>query len=224
MSQDFRMDPEFTYGLCELNYEDVRSAQKIANPGCFATAILLGLIPLFKNFQIKEEIHISAITGSSGAGQRLSETTHFTWRDSNVSVYKAFEHRHLAEIKHNLSLSGHASIPEIHFLPFRGNFTRGILAATYLKYDDKWQDLSQIYEKYYRQSSFVHLMGRNPDIKMVVNTNNCYLHLQRKENRLLIISVIDNLVKGAAGQAVQNMNLMYGFDEKCGLLLKASAF
>ena len=227
MSQDFRISDKatgFVYGLTECNYQKIKQAKRIANPGCFATAILLGLVPLAEKNLLNNEIHISAVTGSTGAGQKQTDTTHFSWRYSNISVYKAFEHQHLAEINYLLGNISNKQIPDIQFLPFRGNFTRGILAASYLKCQHALPDIVDMYSRYYAQSPFVIISEENPDIKQVVNTNKCLLFFEKHDDTLLIISVIDNMVKGAAGQAIQNMNVMFGLNESSGLKLKASVF
>ncbi len=227
MSQDFRIDGEtnqFTYGLTECNFQQIKTAKNIANPGCFATAILLGLIPLAEHNLLTDDIHVSAITGSTGAGQKQTDTSHFNWRYSNISVYKAFEHQHLGEIKNLLGKLHKSQIPEIQFLPFRGNFTRGILASSYLKCAHNLEEILEIFRQYYNNAHFVTISDLNPDIKQVVNTNKCLIHLEKHGDTILIISVIDNLIKGAAGQAVQNMNVMFNLSESTGLKLKASVF
>jgi len=227
-SQDFRFaadaDRSFIYGLPEANRDAVLQARYIANPGCFATAILLGLLPLAAYDILRHEVHITAVTGSTGAGQSLTETMHFSWRHANISVYKAFEHQHLHEINSQLRLMTNAPVPPLYFIPMRGNFTRGILASMYTRTDRKLPDISLIYNNYYQKAPFVLMTDTNPDLKMVINTNKCLLHLEKHGDMLLILSVIDNLIKGAAGQAVQNMNLMFGLPETTGLQLKASAF
>jgi N-acetyl-gamma-glutamyl-phosphate reductase len=222
LSQDYRYadNHHFTYGLPEYNRLNIMNAQNVANPGCFATAIQLSMLPLAKEKLLKEEIHVSAVTGSTGAGQSLSKTTHFTWRTSNISLYKPFTHQHLAEIKKTLNLLQGNDVPAIHFLPFRGNFTRGILASVYIKIDDDLKKIKNVYDDYYQSHPFVRISDQNPDIKFVVNTNKAILHLNKQGDLLLIVSVIDNLIKGASGQAVQNMNLMFGLDETTGLKLK----
>jgi N-acetyl-gamma-glutamyl-phosphate reductase len=173
---------------------------------------------------LENDIHINAITGSTGAGQRLSATSHFTWRHSNISLYKPFEHQHLYEIGQTLNLIQSWPIPDIHFLPYRGNFTRGILASVYSKINADLNTVKKIFDDYYMQHPFVILSEINPDVKQVLNTNKAMLNVQKKNDTILIVSAIDNLVKGAAGQAVQNMNLMFGFDETCGLRLKPSGY
>jgi N-acetyl-gamma-glutamyl-phosphate reductase len=224
LSQDFRyvknIKDEFTYGLPEYNRLQIKKAAKVANPGCFATAIQLALLPLAKENLLREEIHISAITGSTGAGQSFSATTQFTWRASNTSLYKPFVHQHLWEIDQTLQQIQKKRVPAIRFLPFRGNFTRGILAAVYTKIDQDLGKIKKLYQDYYEPHPFIQLSESNPDIKQVVNTNRAIVSLQKRDAILLIVTVIDNLIKGASGQAVQNMNLMFGFDETCGLKLK----
>jgi N-acetyl-gamma-glutamyl-phosphate reductase len=220
LSTDFRDESEgFVYGLAEFQKEKIQSATKIANPGCFATSIELALLPLAKAGLITEDVHVSAITGSTGAGQSLSPTSHFSWRNNNVSVYKAFTHQHLAEIKQTLGTK-----KAIHFIPYRGNFTRGIMANVYTPYSGTQEQAEKLYEDFYENSPFVFLSPEAVDVKQVVNTNKCFLHLQVHEGQILISSVIDNLIKGASGQAVQNMNLMLGWEEDLGLKLKAGGF
>ena len=224
LSQDNRYvadkDNLFVYGLPEYNRLQIMNAIYIANPGCFATAIQLTLLPLAKENLLKSDIHVNAITGSTGAGQGMSPTTHFTWRSSNISLYKPFEHQHLTEIGQTIKLLQNGNVPDIHFLPYRGNFTRGILASVYTKIDSNINWITELYNDYYNSHPFIALSANNPDVKQVVNTNKALLHLHKQDDILLIISVIDNLIKGASGQAVQNMNLMFGLDETCGLRLK----
>lgn len=228
LSNDFRYKhPEagFVYGLPELNRDTIKGSRKIANPGCFATAIQLALLPLAGKKQLQSEIHVNAITGSTGAGQQLQPTSHFSWRNNNVSVYKAFRHQHLHEIRASLEQLQQDSIPDLHFIPVRGNFSRGIMASVYLKMPGAEQDsLQQEYLEYYKNHPFVVVSDRNPHLKQVVNTNKGLLYLEKHEDMLLIISMIDNLVKGASGQAVQNMNLALGFEETLGLGLKTIAY
>ncbi|MDH6308624.1 N-acetyl-gamma-glutamyl-phosphate reductase [Dysgonomonas sp. PFB1-18] len=227
LSTDYRHKAEgnnFIYGLPELNKEQIKKSSYIANPGCFATAIQLALLPLAKADQLNAEIHVNAITGSTGAGVKPSATSHFSWRENNISVYKAFEHQHLTEIKQSLTqLQGNFD-QELNFIPVRGNFTRGIFATIYLNYSGTLEDAEKLYADFYKDSPFVVVTDQNPDLKQVVNTNKCVLHLEKHGNKLLILSCIDNLVKGASGQAVQNMNLIFGLEETEGLKLKASAF
>lgn len=231
LGNDFRLEPtfqnrSFEYGLCELNKDAIKEASNIANPGCFATCILLALLPLAKMKQLTNEIHIHAITGSTGAGKRPSDTSHFSYRDSNVSVYKAFTHQHLDEIKQSLSLNATQNVPEIQFVPMRGDFTRGIFASVYTKWDGSQseQEVIDYYKKYYKDSPFVFVSDDDISLKEVVNTNKGLLHISFHNGYIHITSIIDNLVKGASGQAVQNMNLLFGFAENEGLLLKGSAF
>lgn len=231
LGNDFRLessfhDREFVYGLCELNKESIQNTNNVANPGCFATSILLALLPLSKMKQLKHEVHIHAITGSTGAGKRQSETSHFSYRDSNVSVYKAFNHQHLGEIKKTLSFNNDVDVPEIQFVPIRGDFTRGIFASIYTKWEGglSEQEVIDYYKDYYKRSPFVFVSDEDISLKEVVNTNKGLLHISFHNGYIHITSIIDNLVKGASGQAVQNMNLMFGFAENEGLQLKGSAF
>jgi N-acetyl-gamma-glutamyl-phosphate reductase len=220
----------FTYGLPELNKEKIKTAVNIANPGCFATCLQLGLLPLAKAGLLKSEVHISATTGSTGAGQKPGATTHFSWRNNNLSVYKAFEHQHLNEIGESLnSLTPTLSEEEgagvrLNFIPYRGAFPRGIIASMYLDCDLSLEEAEKIYQDFYVDAPFTHISKQNIDLKQVVNTNKCLIHLEKHGNKLMIISIIDNLLKGASGQAVQNMNLMFGLEETLGLKLKASFF
>lgn len=227
LSTDYRHKSEgnkFIYGLPELNKAEIKKASYIANPGCFATAIQLALLPLAKAGLLNSEIHVNAITGSTGAGVKPSATSHFSWRENNISVYKAFEHQHLAEIRQSLESLYPDFDKDINFIPVRGNFTRGIFASIYLEYDETLEEAENIYKEFYKDSPFVIVSDKNIDLKQVVNTNKCALHLEKHGNKLLILSCIDNLVKGASGQAVHNMNLIFGLDETTGLKLKASAF
>jgi N-acetyl-gamma-glutamyl-phosphate reductase len=228
LSQDFRLaeaaGEAWVYGLPELNRERIKTASFIANPGCFATCIQLGLLPLAAKGLIKRDVHISATTGSTGAGQGLSPTSHFSWRNNNLSVYKAFEHQHLNEIGQSLvQLDGAFNVP-LNFVPQRGDFTRGILAAMYLESDLTAEEAQAIFEAYYASHPLTHVSKNNIDLKQVVNTSKGIVHVEKHGSQLLIISIIDNLLKGASGQAVQNMNLMFGLDERQGLRLKAAAF
>ena len=220
----------FIYGLPELNREAIKFANNIANPGCFATCIQAGLLPLAKAGLLKSEVHINATTGSTGAGQSLAATSHFTWRNNNLSVYKAFEHQHLNEIGQSLNQLQPNFIPTLggegglSFIPQRGDFARGILASMYTECDLSLEEATKLYEDYYASHPFTHISKKNIDLKQVVNTNKCLIHLEKHGNKLFIISIIDNLLKGASGQAVQNMNLMFGMEESAGLRLKAVAF
>lgn len=227
LSTDYRQESpehEFVYGLPELNKDRIKKANRIANPGCFATAIQLGLLPLAKAGLIKSEVHINAITGSTGAGVKPSATSHFSWRENNISVYKAFEHQHLNEIEQSLNQLQKGFNQDINFIPVRGNFTRGIFVTTYLNYDGLLEDVTKLYEDFYKDHPFAILTDKNPDLKQVVNTNKGIVYLEKHGNKLLILSCIDNLLKGASGQAVQNMNLIFGLEEKEGLGLKAIGF
>lgn len=231
LSQDFRLrkhsvygNRNFVYGLPELNREAIKNADNIANPGCFATCIQLGLLPLAASGNLNAEVHINATTGSSGAGQSPGATTHFSWRNNNLSIYKAFEHQHLNEIGESLLQLQQNFNEVLSFIPQRGNFTRGIFAAMYLESDLSLEDAQKLYSDYYETHPFTHLSLKNIDLKQVVNTNKAMVYLEKHGSKLFIISIIDNLLKGASGQAVQNMNLMFGIDEMTGLKLKASAF
>jgi N-acetyl-gamma-glutamyl-phosphate reductase len=227
LSTDYRHKSpshDFVYGLPELNKEDIKKARHIANPGCFATAIQLALLPLAKAGLLKSEIHVNALTGSTGAGVKPSATSHFSWRENNISVYKAFEHQHLDEIRQSLEQLQPNFGEEINFIPVRGNFTRGIFASVYLNFGGTCDEAANIYNSYYADSPFTVISTKNPDLKQVVNTNKCLLYLEEHGDKLLIISCIDNLLKGASGQATQNMNLMFGLEEGTGLKLKASGF
>ena len=226
LSNDFRLKAEadgFVYGLPELNGSVIPEATKIANPGCFATCIQVGLLPAAKAGIIRSEIHTTGITGSTGAGQSLSPTSHFSWRNQNMSVYKAFTHQHLDEIGESISqLAGKDHV--VNFIPFRGNFTRGIIATSYFETDVSEAEAYALYEAFYKDHPFTHVTSKNPDLKMVVNTNKAVVYLKKEGNKLLAISMIDNLLKGASGQAVQNMNLIFGMEETLGLNLKPTGF
>ena len=230
LGNDFRLDADyagrhFVYGLTESARGEIRSAGNIANPGCFATAIQLALLPLAANGLIRDEVHASAVTGSTGAGKKPGETTHFSYRDNNLSIYKLFFHQHLAEIRKNIgSISGR--IPTVNFVPFRGDFTRGIFASVYTRAAGGMTEEAyvKLFEDYYSSSPSVFHSAEPVSLKEVVNTNKALLHAELHEGYIHISSVIDNLLKGAAGQAVQNMNLMFSLPEDCGLRLKPSAF
>ena len=230
LGNDFRLDGDyagrnFVYGLCESAREDVRKAHDVANPGCFATAIQLATLPLASAGLINDEIHVTAITGSTGAGKKPGETTHFSYRSDNISIYKLFTHQHLAEIKQNLVRVG-ASDPVVNFVPLRGDFTRGIFASVYTRAVEgmSLEDYRKLYEDYYSESPFVFHSAEGISMKEVVNTNKGLVHVELHDGYVHIASCIDNLVKGAAGQAVQNMNLMFRLPEDKGLRLKPSAF
>jgi|TARA_B110000091_G_scaffold113308_1_gene122532 N-acetyl-gamma-glutamyl-phosphate reductase len=231
LSNDFRLlddknfgGKEFIYGLPELQKETIKGAKYIANPGCFATALQLAVLPLASNSLLHNDVHINAVTGATGAGTALSATTHFTYRDNNFSHYKAFNHQHLGEINQTVQQLQSSFNSEINFVPNRGNFSRGIFSTTYTKYDGSIAAAIKMYKAYYKDAAFTFVSDEEIHLKQVVNTNKCLLHLAKHGNKLLITSVIDNLLKGASGQAVQNMNLMYGFEETLGLHLKASYF
>ena len=227
LSHDFRLKTEgndFIYGLPELNRDTICRAGKIANPGCFATGIQLALLPLAAAGLLKNEVHVHAITGSTGAGQAPSSTSHFSWRSSNVSVYKAFEHQHLGEINQSLRQLQPGFQYDLNFIPVRGNHTRGIFVSAYTEYDGTLAEAYEIYEKYYAGHPFTFMTKDNPDVKQVVNTNKAFVYLEKHGNKLMILTVTDNLLKGASGQAVQNMNLMFGLDETEGLKLKPVSF
>jgi N-acetyl-gamma-glutamyl-phosphate reductase len=230
LSQDHRLVPPggapwpWVYGLPELNRDHLRLAQRVANPGCFATAIQLALLPLAAQGLLQSEVHINATTGSTGAGQRPTEHSHFSWRGSNLSVYKPFGHQHLGEIGQSLRQLQPNLAHALNFIPLRGSFTRGIFATTYLDCPLPLEQAQALYQAYYQTAPFVHLALTNPDLKQVLNTNKCVLHLEKHGDKLFIISLIDNLTKGASGQAVQNLNLMFGLDETTGLRLKPVAF
>lgn len=231
LSQDFRLNTnatignkQFVYGLPEMNKEAIKSAQNIANPGCFATCLQLGLLPLAANGKLNSEVHITATTGSTGAGQNPSPTTHFTWRNDNLSIYKAFEHQHLKEIGQSLNQLQPGFGQTLNFIPYRGDYTRGIIASIYLDSDLSLDEAFKLFEDFYTDAAFTHVTKRNIDLKQIVNTNKCFIQVAKHGNKLLITSIIDNLTKGASGQAVQNMNLVFGLDETAGLKLKATGF
>jgi N-acetyl-gamma-glutamyl-phosphate reductase len=231
LGNDFRLSKDknfngksFVYGLPELNKSEIKSAQYIANPGCFATAIQLALLPLACNGLLNDDVHINATTGSTGAGVGLAATSHFSWRNNNMSHYKAFEHQHLGEINQSLNQSQADYKNELIFVPNRGDFTRGIFATLYTKVEESLEDLVAQYEVFYADQPFVTVTTTDINMKQVVQTNKCIISLLKKGNRLLITSVIDNLIKGASGQAIQNMNLMFGLEETTGLHLKPSGF
>lgn len=224
LSTDYRDESEgFVYGLPELNRDRIKSADKVANPGCFATTIQLALLPLAK-VGLLGEVHVSAITGSTGAGQALSSSTHFSWRNNNMSIYKAFTHQHLTEIGQSLRQLQDGFSEDINFIPYRGNFTRGIMANVYLNYEGSLEDAKSLFRNYYAEHPFTHISDKAIDVKQVVNSNKCILELQKQGKKLLITSITDNLLKGASGQAVQNMNLMFGLEENTGLKLKTTSF
>ena len=231
LGNDFRLDGnyagrQFIYGLCESAREEIKKSHDVANPGCFATAIQLAVLPLAAKGLIKDEIHVTAVTGSTGAGKKPSETTHFSYRTDNISIYKLFTHQHLAEIKQNLARVSGCGEDVVNFVPFRGDFARGIFASVYTRAVEGMtqEDYRKLYEDYYAASPFVFHSNEGISMKEVVNTNKGLVHVELHDGYVHIASTIDNLVKGAAGQAVQNMNLMFGLPEDCGLRLKPSAF
>lgn len=236
LSQDFRLQADgqlpaagehrFVYGLPELDREAIRKADNIANPGCFATAIQLGLLPLAKRGLLRE-VHTTGITGSTGAGQSLQPTSHFSWRANNVQAYKTLTHQHLKEINQSLrqlTPAGQDKQPSVYFVPWRGDFTRGIFVSSQLDCSLSQQEVEELYKEYYAGHPFIHITAEPVFLKQVVNTNKCLIQLEKVEDRLVVHSAIDNLLKGASGQAVQNMNLMCGLEETTGLKLKAAYF
>ncbi|MDB5129584.1 N-acetyl-gamma-glutamyl-phosphate reductase [Mucilaginibacter sp.] len=231
LSQDFRLsqnskfkNKSFVYGLPELNREAIKTADNIANPGCFATCLQLGLLPLASKGLLKNEVHVTATTGSTGAGQSLSPTSHFTWRNDNLSVYKVFNHQHLNEIGQSLRQLQGVFDKDINFVPYRGGFTRGIIASIYTESDLSEAEALKLYQEYYTGHPFTHVTNKDIDLKQIVNTNKCFLQVKKYDNKIFIMSIMDNLLKGASGQAVQNMNLLFGLDERTGLRLKATGF
>lgn len=227
LSMDFRLKSEdnpFLYGLPELNRRAICKAQFVANPGCFATCIELGLLPLAKHLMLNDEIIVNAITGSTGAGVHPKPTTHFSWRDNNISIYKPFTHQHLPEIKQSLAQLQNSFNANISFIPYRGDFPRGIFATIMLNTKVDLAEIEKMYVEYYAEDSFVHIVEESIDLKEVVNTNKCLIHLEKHNNKLLVVCCIDNLLKGASGQAIHNMNLMFNLEETVGLQLKPSAF
>jgi N-acetyl-gamma-glutamyl-phosphate reductase len=227
LSTDYRKASpahDFVYGLPELNREAIRRARHVANPGCFATCIQLAVLPLAGSGLLTDDLHVHAITGSTGAGVKPAETSHFSWRNDNVSIYKPFTHQHLDEIRQSLTQLQRDFRNEVWFIPVRGNFSRGIFATVHTKCTQPADEVLALYEAFYAGHPFTFVTGKSPDLKQVVNTNKCLLHLHKAGDMLLITSVIDNLLKGASGQAVHNMNLMFAFGEQDGLHLKPSAF
>lgn len=227
MAQDFRLaDPgnDFVYGLPEINRSRIAAARHVANPGCFATCIQLGLLPAAKMGLLTEDIAVNAITGSTGAGQKPGATTHFSWRTDNISIYKPFTHQHVPEIRQSLAMMQGGLDAGIDFIPYRGCFARGIFATAVVRTEADERDIVAGYEDFYRDEPFTRYVGKPLDLKQVVNTNKCLVHCEKYGNKLLITSCIDNLLKGAVGQAVQNMNIMFGLEETVGLRLKPSAF
>ncbi|WP_185859059.1 N-acetyl-gamma-glutamyl-phosphate reductase [Blattabacterium cuenoti] len=231
LSQDFRImnqsafkNRNFVYGLPELQKETIKKSNSIANPGCFATAILLAILPLAKNQLLKKNIHISAITGSTGSGRKQSDTNHFSWRNNNISAYNIFQHQHLQEIEQTIHKIQNNFCSKVYFVPYRGNFSRGIITTLYTYSTFSLEKNREIFKEYYQNHPFVNISDINIDVKQVVNTNKCILHLVKEKDQLVVISIIDNLIKGASGQAIQNMNLIFNLDETCGLKLKSVRF
>ena len=232
LAQDFRIKNEesriknydFIYGLPEINKENIMTAQHVANPGCFATAIQLALLPAAYLNLLKEDVSVNAITGSTGAGQKPGATTHFSWRADNLSIYKPFQHQHIAEIRQSLAQVQGYLDASIDFIPYRGPFARGIFCTAVVRTPAPIADIIEAYKDFYAEAAFTHYSDKPLDLKQVVNTNKALVHCEKYDNKLLVTSCIDNLLKGAVGQAVQNMNIMFGIDETAGLRLKASAF
>ena len=227
LSTDYRQarpDHDFVYGLPEINKEAIQKAFHVANPGCFATAIQLAIQPLAAAGLLTDDVHINAITGSTGAGVKPAETSHFSWRNNNISVYKAFGHQHLEEIGQSVHQLQPGFDKNLNFIPVRGNFARGIFASTYTKCPLSVGEAKALYSEFYKNAAFTFVADKNPDMKQVVNTNKAVVYVEKHGENLLIISMIDNLLKGASGQAVQNMNLMFSLDEKAGLNLKSIGF
>ncbi len=225
LAQDFRDESNgYVYGLPEINRERIAAATRVANPGCFATAIQLALLPLAASGRLKGDVHVTAITGSTGAGVKPSATTHFSWRSDNISIYKAFSHQHLAEIRRTITHLQPDFADDINFVPMRGDFARGIFASVYTDCDLSQEEAEQLYRDFYTAAVFTHVSERPIDLKQVVNTNKALVHVEKHGNKLHISSAIDNLLKGASGQAVENMNIMHGIDPAAGLRLKSSAF
>ena len=227
LAQDFRIAApthDYIYGLPEINKSEIAKAQHVANPGCFATCIQLGLLPAAKMGLLQYDVAVNAITGSTGAGQKPGSTTHFSWRNNNLSIYKPFTHQHLAEIRQSLKqVQGHLDV-DIDFIPYRGDFARGIFCTEAIRTKADAEEIIAGYKTFYKDTAFTHYTDHSLDLKQVVNTNKCLVHIDIFENKVLVTSCIDNLLKGAVGQAVQNMNIMFGLDETAGLRLKASAF
>ncbi len=231
LGNDFRLEKDkefngksFVYGLPELQKDSIKEAKHIANPGCFATAIQLALLPLAHKNLLSDDVHVNAVTGATGAGTSLSETSHFPWRDNNFSYYKPFTHQHLGEINQSVKQLQHGFSSDILFMPNRGNFSRGIFATAYTHFEGTLEDALEIYKSFYKNAKFTCVSDEVLHLKQVVNTNKCLIHLHKHNNKLLITSIIDNLLKGASGQAIQNMNLMFGLEETTGLQLKANYF
>ncbi len=235
LAQDFRIAApthDYVYGLPEIHREQIRECQHLANPGCFATCIQIGLLPLAQAGLLTHDVAVNAITGSTGAGQKPVGTTHFSWRTDNMSIYKVFTHQHLHEIRQSLTELQGTLEASIDFIPYRGDFARGIFCTEVVKFDGEEgtpsnptaEQLAEMYRTFYADAAFTHYVDKALDLKQVVNTNKALVHIDKFANKAVITCIIDNLLKGAVGQAVQNMNLMFGIDERCGLGLKANAF
>lgn len=227
LAQDFRLAApgnDYVYGLPEINKGRIATSQHVANPGCFATCIQLGLLPAARLGLLKKDVMVNAITGSTGAGQKPSATTHFSWRTGNMSIYKAFTHQHVPEIRQSLAQVQGSLEAEIDFIPYRGDFARGIFATSVVRTDAPLEEIVEGYKAFYATAAFTHYIDKALDLKQVVNTNKCLVHCDKHGDKLLVTSCIDNLLKGAVGQAVQNMNIMFGIEETAGLRLKALAF
>jgi len=227
LAQDFRLKApgnDYVYGLPEINRQRISQARHVANPGCFATCIQLGLMPAAKMGLLTKDISVNAITGSTGAGQKPGATTHFSWRDNNMSIYKPFQHQHVAEICQSLKQVQGFLDCFLDFIPYRGCFPRGIFATEVVRTDRPVGEIIQGYKDFYAGEPFTHYVDKDIDMKQAVNTNKCLVHCEKHGDKLLVTSCIDNLLKGAVGQAVENMNIMFGIDETAGLKLKASAF
>ena len=231
LSNDFRLSPDadfggmhFVYGLPELHKSEIENAQYIANPGCFATAVQLALLPLAQHGLLRQDVHITAVTGATGAGTSLSPTSHFPWRANNFSYYKPFAHQHLGEIEQSITGLQGSFRKKIRFMPYRGDFPRGIFATAYTAFDGDIGKAGELYKEFYKNAAFTHVSDKQLHLKQVVNTNKCLIHLHKHDDQLLVTSIIDNLTKGASGQAVHNMNLVFGLEETLGLGLKASYF
>ncbi len=226
LAQDFRIkgNHDFVYGLPETHLERIKKANRLANPGCFATCIQLALLPALRHHLLQGDIHVNGITGSTGAGQKPGATTHFSWRNDNISVYKTFTHQHLLEINQTVQELHPGYSGRVLFVPQRGCFPRGIFVTAYARCDASLEEVQQYYNEYYKDAAFTFMTTKSPDMKQVVNTNKAVVYVEKYEDQLLMICCIDNLLKGAVGQALQNMNLMFGLPETTGLQLKASAF
>ncbi len=227
LAQDFRLandEHDYVYGLPELNALQLQGAQHIANPGCFATCIQLALLPLAAAGLLDGDVMVNAITGSTGAGVKPSATTHFSWRSGNMSIYKAFEHQHVPEILQSLHKLQPSFDGAIDFIPYRGDFPRGIFCTAVVRAEVDAHQVVGLYKEFYADAVFTHYVDRPIDMKQVVGTNKCLVHVDVHGDKILVTSCIDNLLKGASGQAVQNMNLMFGLEENCGLQLKSLAF